>query len=138
MKAFVDSSVLLRKLFGEPGALVEWSAIEVAYASRLVPVEVGRIIDRCRLIGQIDDEDVGFLHQEARRLLNAVDILALTEGILGRAAEAMPTVVGTVDAIHLATALEIRGSLEPDLVLATHDSQLARAARAFGLNVVGA
>ncbi len=138
MKAIVDSSVLLRKLFGESETLTEWSDIKTAYACRLVPVEVGRVIDRCRLMHQIDDDDVAALHQEARRLLRSIDVLALSEGILRRAAEAMPTVLGTLDAVHLATALEVSRHVEAPLVLATHDVQLARAARAFGLDVVGA
>lgn len=137
MNAFVDSSVLLRKLFGEPDALAEWPDIEAAYASRILPVEVGRVIDRCRLRDQIDDKDVAALHQEARRLLRSIDVLALSEHILRRAAEAMPTILGTLDSIHLATALEIGRHIEPPLALATHDAQLARAARAFGLEVVG-
>ncbi len=45
MIACVDSSVLLRKLFREPGQLEQWSAIKEAYASRLVPVEEARTID---------------------------------------------------------------------------------------------
>jgi predicted nucleic acid-binding protein len=138
MTALVDASVLLRKLFGEPDTLAEWPDIESAYASRIVPVELGRVIDRCRLMDQIDDNDVAALHQEARRLLRSIDVLALSEGILRRAAEAMPTVLGTLDSIHLATALEIGRHIENPLVLATHDGQLARAARAFGLDVVGA
>jgi predicted nucleic acid-binding protein len=52
--------------------------------------------------------------------------------VLTRAAGPMPTVVGSLDAIHLATALE------PGFVLLTHDKQLARAARASGLDVGGA
>jgi uncharacterized protein len=136
--ALVDSSVLLRKLFGESETLAEWSAIESAYASRLVPVEVGRVIDRCRLMNRIDDDDVVALHREFRRLVRSMDVLALSEDILRRAAEAMPTVLGTLDAIHLATALELSRHVESPLVLATHDVQLARAARAFGVDVVGA
>jgi predicted nucleic acid-binding protein len=49
----------------------------------------------------------------------------------------MPTVLGTLDALHLATALEVKRALAPKLVLLTHDEQLARAARASGLAVLG-
>ena len=138
MNVLLDSSVLLRKLFGEPNPLAEWSAITRAYASRLVPIEIGRVIDRCRLVGQIDDDDVVTLHQEAARILRRVDVLAMTEPILQRAALAMPTVVGTLDAIHLATALELGRHTDEPVVLATHDVQLARGARASGLAVIGA
>ncbi|RME20569.1 MAG: PIN domain-containing protein [Deltaproteobacteria bacterium] len=79
------------------------------------------------------------LHGEARKVFRSMEILAVTEGILERAASAMPTVIGTLDAIHLATALELaREAGMKDLVLATHDVQLARAARASGLVAIGA
>jgi predicted nucleic acid-binding protein len=49
----------------------------------------------------------------------------------------MPTVIGSLDAIHLATALELAEETRTSLVLATHDARLARAARASGLTVIG-
>jgi predicted nucleic acid-binding protein len=137
MIAFIDTSVLLRKLFGEPDALAEWNQIEEAYASRVLLVELGRVIDRCRLAGDIDDQQVEQLHREARRVSRSIEILALTERILNRAAGPMPTVLGTLDAVHLATALELAESSGGPLVFATHDAQLARAARASGLDVCG-
>lgn len=137
MIAMLDTSVVLRKLFGEPGALAEWSEVTEAFASRLLPLELGRVIDRCRLAGDIDDEQVEHLHREARRVLQSVEVLALSERVLSRASGPMPTTLGSLDAIHLATALELAASLEGPLVLATHDLQLARAARASGLEVRG-
>lgn len=137
MIAYIDSSVLLRKLFGEPHPLEEWPAIEEAYTSRVLLVEVGRVIDRCRLAGLIDDEEVAQLHLEARQVLRSIDVVGLTEPILVRAGGAMPTSLGTLDAVHLATVLELAATLERPPVLATHDAQLARAARASGLGVAG-
>jgi hypothetical protein len=47
-------------------------------------------------------------------------------------------ILGTLDAIHLATALAWREAAGvEDLVMATHDLALATAARASGLRVVG-
>ncbi len=138
MIALLDTSVVLRKLFGEPDSLAEWSTVSEAYASRVLVVELGRVIDRCRLAGDIDDEQVEHLHGESRRLLRSIEVLALSERILDRAAGPMPTTLGSLDAIHLATAVELAAARAPKLVLATHDRQLARAARASGLAVVGA
>lgn len=137
MTSYVDTSVLLRQLFGEPQRLAEWSMIKAAYASRLILVEIGRVIDRCRLGGEIGDADVERLQVEARRLCRSIDILGIDDAILRRAAGPMPTVVGSLDAIHLATALELAEAGEPSLIFATHDDQLARACRASGLVVVG-
>ena len=49
----------------------------------------------------------------------------------------MPTELGTLDAIHLATALLWKDMTKGNLVMATHDGALARGARAHGLRVVG-
>lgn len=137
MTVLVDTSVVLRKLFGERGALPEWARIRLAFASRILPVELGRVIDRARLAGDIDDAQVEQLQRESRRLLRSVEILALGERVLSRATSPMPTALGTLDALHLATALELAPA-HPSLTLATHDRQLARAARASGLEVCGA
>jgi predicted nucleic acid-binding protein len=129
--------VLLRKLFGETDSLDEWAEIREAFASRILLVEVGRVIDRCRLAAEIDDQQVEHLHREARRVVRSIELLDLSDAILVRAAGPMPTVVGTLDGLHLATALELAQNKSLPLVLATHDVQLARAARASGLDVVG-
>ena len=50
----------------------------------------------------------------------------------------MPTEIGTLDAIHLATALLWKELESENLTMATHDAALAVAAVACGLPVVGA
>jgi hypothetical protein len=49
----------------------------------------------------------------------------------------MPTELGTLDAIHLATAILWKESVRTELVMATHDVALALGAQAHGLAVVG-
>jgi predicted nucleic acid-binding protein len=44
--AYVDASVLLRVLLGEPGRLREWRRIETAVSSALADVEVLRTLER--------------------------------------------------------------------------------------------
>ena len=57
--------------------------------------------------------------------------------MLQRAALPMPTVVKTLDGIHLATALLLRERRNISLTFATHDDQQATAARALGFDFVG-
>ena len=57
--------------------------------------------------------------------------------VLDRAAQPMPTELGTLDAIHLATALLWKEMTRVDLAMATHDGALALGAQAHGLPVVG-
>ena len=49
----------------------------------------------------------------------------------------MPTGLGTLDAIHLATALLWKEMTPEELTMATHDPALAIAARVHGLPVIG-
>jgi hypothetical protein len=58
--------------------------------------------------------------------------------ILARASEPLPIPLGTLDALHLATALVWRERMRQRPVIATHDVGLAVASRAFGFEVVGA
>ena len=61
----------------------------------------------------------------------------LSPALLRRAGQHLPVPLGTLDAIHLATALSIGESTGEPFVLATHDRALARAARAVGLEATG-
>jgi len=71
------------------------------------------------------------------RFLEGTEIVEITRAIFDRAASPMPAPLGTLDAIHLATALAWRESRGVSLVMATHDQALAAASRAFGMTVVG-
>ena len=68
-------------------------------------------------------------------LLASLRAAAIDATVLGRAAQPMPTALGTLDAIHLATVLRWRETEGVELVMATHDRELAIAAH--GLPVVG-
>jgi len=136
MTVYIDTSVVLRILFHEPNPVEVWGKWERALSSSLWRVEALRNVDRLRLSGDLSDEDVADLVREIRVVHETLAIYPLTERILQRASETFPTVVGTLDAIHLATALAIR-EFEPIELLLTHDEQLATAARSVGFSVVG-
>lgn len=137
MNAYVDSSVLIRLLFGQRGSLSSWPNITQAISSELVRVECLRTVDRTAIRGELDGETIAFRRATALDLLDRLVIVPMTQKILGRAAEPFPTSLGTLDAIHLATALEARREFDP-LLVATHDLELAIAARAVGFEVEGA
>lgn len=137
MKVYVDTSVLLHVVLGEPGVLAEWTAIDMAVASELTRVEALRTIDRARLLAQLPDEEVALRREGVLAILGGFHIAGVNAAVLERAADPFPTLVRTLDAIHLATALLVRAEHE-DLVFATHDRQLAIAARSVGFQVLGA
>jgi uncharacterized protein len=68
----------------------------------------------------------------AEQVLGTIDLIAIDGAVLGGAADAEPASLGTLDAIHLATALSIAPQLDAFI---TYDRDLARAAAAAGLPV---
>jgi predicted nucleic acid-binding protein len=137
MIAYVDSSVLLRIVLGQRDRLAEWRSIETGVASALAEVECLRTLDRLRLHARLPDEDLAVRREAVFRLTEEMEIVELSGVVLNRASQPLPTPLGTLDAIHLATALLWRERGGPDLVMATHDAALGVAARAFGIGVVG-
>jgi predicted nucleic acid-binding protein len=71
------------------------------------------------------------------RLLDTLEVVEPSRAVLERAAQPLPITLGTLDAIHLATAALWREQSKESLTMATHDERLALAARAMGLPVVG-
>jgi predicted nucleic acid-binding protein len=137
LNAYLDSSVVLRVVLGQPGALAEWEDIRVGVASALVEVECLRTLDRFRLRRRIADAEIAAQRAAVYRLLETIELVEPDRSVLARASQPMPTELGTLDAIHLITALLWRERHEADLVMATHDIGLGTAARASGLRVVG-
>jgi predicted nucleic acid-binding protein len=134
-KAYVDASVLLRRILNQPGAMEDWLTAELVVTSELLQAEAIRTLDRLRIAGQITDSGLAVCVGEIKSYLNAFELVPIQSDILRRAAGAFPTPIGTLDAIHLSTALIWMESNPAELILFTHDRQLATAARASGLDV---
>jgi len=131
LNVYVDSSVLLRALLREPGRLRIWPKITVPIASELIRLECLRTIDRARIRRGLDDEVVADHRAAVLEAIEELDLVEIGPSVLQRATEPFPTVLGSLDAIHLASALLVKDEFE-DLSLATHDRELATAARAVG------
>jgi predicted nucleic acid-binding protein len=135
--AYLDTSALLRLVLREPGAREELLSCEALVSSELLAVESLRTVDRLRLQGALSPEEAATRRSAITEWLEAVDLILLQRPILARACEPFPTSLGTLDALHLATALVWRDRMRHGLVMATHDEALALAARSFGIDVLG-
>ncbi len=137
MIAYVDTSALLRMVLREPGALDDLRSYDALVSSELIAVESQRTIDRLRLQGSLTTEEAAARVRAVTDWLEAIDLVLLRPPVLSRASEPMPMPLGTLDALHLATALIYRDRMGPLPTVATHDTALGLAARAFGFDVRG-
>ena len=137
MIAYVDSSVLLRVALGQPNALPEWRDIERGVSSALVTTESLRTLDRVRLRVNYSDIEVARRRATILALIDSLELVEIDNSVLDRAAQPMPTELGTLDAIHVASAILWKEALGIAPVMATHDKALALAAQAHGLKVLG-
>lgn len=132
MIAYLDTSVLLRVLLRQKGALRSWNRWEEVWSSEILKVEARRVIDRLRLESAFDDESTARVHEDLIRLEASIGFIRLEPAVLRRASQPMPTVVKTLDAVHLASALLFREQRGEPLTFLSHDGQQVLAARAFG------
>ena len=136
MIAYLDTSIILLPLLGQ-GKGLDWRKWDAVYSSELFGLEARRTIDRLRLEMALDDMGVAAAHQELSRIERHIGIVPLNRAVLRRSALPMPTVVKTLDAIHLTSALLLGEYKGTNLTFATHDLQQATAAKAFGFEVLG-
>ena len=133
MLAYLDSSVILRHILRQSDPFCGWTELSEVGCSELGWIECHRTVDRFRLGGKLNDEDVAVAKQLIEFIFEGMEIFSITPSISQGAAGSFPTVVGTLDAIHLSTALLWRHETGQPVRFLTHDIQLARAASALGL-----
>jgi predicted nucleic acid-binding protein len=121
----------MRVVLNEPDRLATWQTIDRPIASEIVRLECLRTIDRARIRLRLSDDAVAEQRAFALDAVAHFELVPLTSAVLNRAADPFPTLLGTLDAIHLATALIVRNT-SPQLAFATHDRELAMAARSVG------
>jgi predicted nucleic acid-binding protein len=132
---YVDSSVYLRVLLGQPRAMTLDPGI-VTYTSAITRLEARRLLFRLHGKGKLSDTELaGHLVSLDAALLD-VTIVPCDQAILDRAGIPLTSPLGALDAIHLASALLAQETSSTPLRLLTHNVELAIAARAAGLLAV--
>ena len=117
-------------------ALRALAATDVIGSSDLLIIECQRVLQRERLAAHIDDQQYAESVASLERIVGQLHLIEIGPAVKRRAAGPFPTVIGTLDAIHLASAL-LWADTEPenDPVILTLDKQLALCARALGLRI---
>lgn len=123
---YLDTSALGRVLLGEPDApaiLLALVRFDQHLASRLLSIELRRLALRYDQL------------EASAQLLAGVALVPLSDPLLTIAEAVTPASVTTLDAIHLATALDLAEAGLLDAIM-TYDARLAEGARHHGLTVV--
>ncbi|MGA2766079.1 MAG: type II toxin-antitoxin system VapC family toxin [Spirochaetia bacterium] len=137
MRIYVDSSVVLRHILNRDPALgAATSSSDLVGSSDLLVIECMRVLQRERMAGHLDDHQYAETVLVLEAILERLTLIEIGPAVKRRAAGPFPTVIGTLDAIHLASAL-LWQETEPgtDLRILTQDRQLALCARSLGLRV---
>src|ERR1700722_10266018 len=133
--AYIDSSVVLRILLPQSDAIPELARWRL-FSSQLVDVEVRRTLQRYHAERVLSAAKFARRVNEWNLFRASIDLTPITTGIMQRAAEPFPTLVKTLDAIHLATAIGWAGQTKAPVTILTHDRPLGIAASACGFAVV--
>lgn len=119
---FLDSSAIVKLVLDEPESqqLTDYLRGERFVTSALSRTEVIRAVAR---------------RSESRLplailVIESASMLQVTDAVLRSACSVAPTALRTLDAIHLASALELRGELT---AFVAYDARLLEAASAMGL-----
>jgi len=134
MTVYLDSTLVICQLVGSKKPWAGWGNWTAAYASTLMRTECYRTANLLRLSGKLDDAQRARLGSWIERVCESVTLVPITDNVLHRAADAFPTAVGTTQAIHLATLLELQSAHGITCLLATADEDLLRAAESMGFS----
>lgn len=133
---YVETSALLAWLFAEPtaaGVRAKIDAADTAVTSVLTHVEAARAVARAEHASLLSARDAQAVRGVLRRVLAGWVIMEITEPVRDRAIRGFPTEpVRTLDALHLATALEF-AQVFGDLQVLSLDARVLENARALGL-----
>jgi predicted nucleic acid-binding protein len=137
--AYIDSSAVLRPILNEPaGQPLSGLDVTRIFTSELTVLECLRVLDRLRLTGEYDDEQVATALKPLRQAEETFSQIPINSHALELAAQPFGTVVRTLDAIHLAVAIQLRAAAPREEVgFMTDDRQQGRAASGLRFRVLG-
>ena len=134
---YVDTSAVLRLLFGEPGPALALAAGDTLASSEILEVEAFRAIDRARLMNHLDDRETAVKRKELTDLIGMLDLLPADRSVIDRAKGSFAVNVRSLDAIHVATAEVLAAEAHVEVEFWTHDDRQRIAALSRGFRVRG-
>lgn len=136
MNCYVDSSVVLRYLLQGDKGLSRVKEFKETVSSELLYIECSRVLQRYRLEGLVSDKQLEEVYTHFQEIYDAFTIIEMSRPVKKRSADSFPTILGTLDAIHLSTAVLWAEQDREPLVLFTFDEQMKICAHAMGMHTI--
>lgn len=129
MTVYLDTSALAKLVVAEDesGALFQWLSEQTESGEVLVSCDIART-ELLRLTRRLAPDRM----TRARDVLDSVTITTVTTALFEAAGRLDPPELRSLDALHLAAALDLGDDLD---VMACYDQRLAEAARSQGIRV---
>lgn len=137
MKAYLDSSVILRRFLGETGGLEMLDKLTWGVSSQVTRLECVRTLDRLHVRSRIDSKEFADLRRRCLELMTRLEIAQLTDALISLAESSFSVPLGSLDSIHLASAILWQKKNREPILFLTHDQELALAAASQGFNIKG-
>ena len=136
MNCYVDSSVVLRYLLIGDKGLLEIDDFEKRGSSELLFIECSRVLHRYRLDGKLTDPQLQEAISHFNEIYDAFHIFDIGPNVKRRSAGSFPTTIGTLDALHLSTAILWSDQEQVPFVIYTYDEQMKTCAQVMGMRTL--
>ena len=134
MIVYFDTSAIVPIIIEEPSSLAAsrlWDEADRVVSSRLVYAEGRAALAMAHRLDRVDDDELRASVQDCDTLYQQLDIVEITDGLVRDAGSlAEQFALRGYDAVHLASAQLVH---DHDMVLATGDQNLVKAAQALGI-----
>jgi predicted nucleic acid-binding protein len=141
VSAYAESSAVLAWLLDEQSSAEVrrlLAAQEVVIASDLTLIECDRVLLRAGAVGELTEAEAAERRAHLTVASSHWQIMRISPEVVERARRSFPgEPIRTLDAIHLASALEARAAV-PGLKLLSLDDRVRRAGRAIGIELLPA
>jgi predicted nucleic acid-binding protein len=138
-RAYFDTSALVKRYLHEPGSTLARSLFRSyrLVASALLPLEAFSTFVRLKATGELSERNFSAILARVGTDRRQWELIELLAPILVRAEEVMDrTQVGTLDALHISSALAFQERARALLPFVTADERQRNGAQQIGLRVL--
>jgi predicted nucleic acid-binding protein len=137
--AYFDTSTYLKIFVKESGSVQARELVKkhLIISSALVSVECFSALSRKKYAGELKSREFETLINKIRESLAHIEIIRLTDEVLAKAEQIIAgSLIRSLDALHIASALIFQDALQSSLPFVTSDRRQLETARGNGFTTV--